>query len=243
MKKLISFILFFTWSVSCYSLPKGFVYLHEVAPDILQDMRYVTANNFIGNPIPGYKNGVCIVTRPVAEQLKKAEAEIKTKGYTLKVYDCYRPKQAVEYFYKWSQNPKDQRQKASFYPRENKKELFNRGYIALSSGHTRGSTLDLTLVKLGGSPKKLPKTQLSRCYDKSSNYLDDDSIDTGTRFDCMDVSANIHYSNLSATQKKNRKLLQKLMISHGFKPYLYEWWHYTLINEPYPNTYFNFPVK
>jgi D-alanyl-D-alanine dipeptidase len=243
MKKATIFILFFICSAASHALPKGFVYLHDVAPDIIQDMRYITANNFIGNPIPGYKKGVCIVTRPVAEQLKKAQMAIKSKGYSLKVYDCYRPQKAVNYFYKWSQDPKDQRQKAAFYPRELKKELFNRGYIAHSSGHTRGSTLDLTLVKLGESAKKLNKKQMTRCYDKSPNYLEDNSIDTGTRFDCMDISANIHYTNLSKTQKANRLLLKKLMISHGFKPYLYEWWHYTLVNEPYPDTYFNFPVK
>lgn len=243
MNKTTTFILFFIFSATSYALPKSFVYLHDVAPDIIQDMRYATSNNFIGNPIPGYKKGVCIVTKAVGEQLNKAEQEIKAKGYTLKVYDCYRPQRSVNYFYKWSQKLNDQRQKASFYPRENKKELFDRKYIALSSGHTRGSTLDLTLVKLDSSSKKSSKNHLTRCYGKSPNYLDDNSIDMGTRFDCLDISAHIHYSKLSKTQQKNRMLLQKLMISYGFKPYLYEWWHYTLNNEPYPNNYFTFLVK
>ena len=149
---------------------------------------------------------------------------------------------AVNYFYTWSQKPKDQRQKAAFYPREIKKELFKNKYIAQSSGHTRGSTIDLTLVKLGNL-KKNSRSHLTRCYDKSAHYLNDNSIDMGTRFDCLDRSANINYPNLSKSQQKNRLLLQKLMLSHGFKPYLYEWWHYTLSNEPYPETYFNFPVN
>ena len=242
MKKITLFIPLIFLTMASYALPKGFVYLHEVAPDIIEDMRYATANNFIGNPIPGYKKGVCIVTRQVAEQLKKAEQEIKAKGYTLKVYDCYRPQKAVNYFYRWSQNPEDQRQKADFYPREIKKDLFKHDYIALYSGHTRGSTVDLTLVKTNNQPAKPNKNHLTRCYDRSANYLNDDSIDMGTRFDCLDKSAHIHYPNLSKIQQENRLLLQKLMIRHGFKPYLYEWWHYTLNNEPYPDTYFDFPV-
>lgn len=244
MKQISSFILFYLISTTSFSLPKGFVYLHDVAPDIVQDMRYATNNNFIGNPIPGYQRGVCIITRKAAERLKKAEEYIKTKGYTLKVYDCYRPQRSVNYFYKWSQNTKDQRMKPEFYPRERKQNLFKRHYIDLTSGHTRGSTIDLTLVKLGTSRKRnSTNSHLIRCYDKTPNYLDDDSIDMGTRFDCLDVSANIDYSNLSKDQKMNRKLLQNLMTRFGFKPYYYEWWHFTLNNEPYPNTYFNFPVQ
>lgn len=242
MKHHSVFLLLFASSL-CHALPKGFVYLHDVAPDIIQDMRYATADNFIGNPIPGYKQGVCIVTKEAGEQLRKAEQAIKAKGYTLKVYDCYRPQKAVNYFYKWSQNPKDQRQKAEFYPREMKKELFPHNYIAQYSGHTRGSTVDLTLVKLTPSLQKNNAPSLTRCYDQSPEYLNDNSIDMGTRFDCLDVSANIPYSNLSKVQKANRRLLKNLMIRYGFKPYFYEWWHFTLKNEPYPKTYFNFPVK
>lgn len=243
MKKIHTAFLLLGISPMLHALPKGFVYLHDVAPDIIQDMRYATADNFIGNPIPGYKSGECIVTKEAAEQLKKAEQVIKTKGYTLKVYDCYRPKKSVDYFYKWSQKPKDERQKANYYPRELKKELFKRNYIAQSSGHTRGSTVDITLVKLDTPSDKTYEHQLIRCFDKSPKYLNDNSIDMGTRFDCLDVTANIHYANLSKTQKANRALLKQLMLSHGFKPYFNEWWHYTLKNEPYPRTYFNFSVK
>ncbi|AMV15629.1 M15 family metallopeptidase [Legionella pneumophila serogroup 1] len=243
MKKISALIFLSLISMASFSLPKGFVYLHDVAPDIIEDIRYATHNNFIGNPIPGYKRGVCIVTRQTAQQLKKAEEYIKPKGYTLKVYDCYRPQRAVDYFYKWSRNAKDNRMKPEFYPREIKQDLFDRGYIALTSGHTRGSTLDLTLVKLTASQEKKSNHPLTRCYDKKPGYLDDDSIDTGTRFDCLDVSANIDYSRLSKNQKANRKLLQKLMSRFGFRPYYYEWWHFTLKNEPYPDTYFNFPVE
>lgn len=242
MTKLTLYLLLLSLSSTGYTYPKNFVALKDVAPDIIQDMRYASTNNFIGNSIPGYKRGVCIVTKQTAEQLRKVQRAAKARGYSLKIYDCYRPQKAVDYFYKWSQNPKDQRQKAAFYPRENKKELFAKKYIALSSGHTRGSTVDLTLVKLDGSIKK-SKQQLMRCYDLSPNYLDDDSLDMGTRFDCLDKSANLNYPKLSKAQKSNRKLLKSLMVQYGFKPYFYEWWHFTLRNEPYPDHYFNFPVR
>lgn len=243
MKKIHVVLLFLSISPVIHALPKGFVYLQDVAPDIIQDMRYATSENFIGNPVPGYKSGKCIVTKEAAEQLKKAEQVIKTKGYTLKVYDCYRPKKAVDYFYKWSQKPDDQRQKATYYPRELKNELFKRNYIALSSGHTRGSTVDITLVQLNTPKNKTYKHHLTRCFDRSPHYLNDNSIDMGTRFDCLDKTANIHYANLSKTQKANRALLKQLMLNHGFKPYFNEWWHYTLKSEPYPRTYFNFAVQ
>ncbi|CEG57883.1 M15 family metallopeptidase [Legionella fallonii] len=243
MRKISLFIFCSFVTITSFALPQGFVYLHDVAPDIIQDMRYATSNNFIGNSIPGYKKGVCIVTQQAAEQLKKAQKEIKAKGYSLKVYDCYRPQRAVNYFYQWSQKSADQRQKAAFYPREPKDQLFKRDYIALSSGHTRGSTVDLTLVKLNSPAKKQNSIPFTRCYDISPNYADDDSIDMGTRFDCLDRTAHIHYDHLSKSQKENRLLLQQLMIKNGFKPYLYEWWHYTLKKEPYPNTYFDFPVS
>ena len=240
MKKLTIIILCLLYNSSCLSLPNNFVALEDIAPDIPQDMRYATSNNFIGNPIPGYQRGSCILTKQAAEQLKKAQKAVKAKGYSLKVYDCYRPQKAVNYFYKWSQNTKDQRQKAAFYPRVNKEELFDKQYIALSSGHSRGSTVDLTLVRLGSVAKK---ATLTRCYSKSPNYLDDNSLDMGTRFDCMDKSANLDYPHLSKAQTANRKLLQQLMKENGFTPYFYEWWHFTLAKEPYPKTYFNFSVR
>ncbi|BCA94290.1 D-alanyl-D-alanine dipeptidase [Legionella antarctica] len=243
MKKITLFILLLLINTTSYGLPNGFVYLHEIAPDIIQDIRYATANNFIGSPIPGYEKRVCIVTRQAGEQLRKAQQKIKAKGYSLKVYDCYRPQKAVNYFYQWSQNPEKQQQKTAFYPREIKKNLFKNNYIALYSGHSRGSTIDLTLVKSSNPSKNTSKTNLMRCYDRSPNYLDDDSINMGTRFDCLDKSAHIYYPNLSKIQQKNRLLLKKLMLRHGFRPYLYEWWHYTLNNEPYPSTYFDFPVN
>lgn len=242
MQRILTLIILSSLSFGANALPKGFVYLSDLAPSIIQDLRYTTSNNFIGNPIPGYKASRCILTLATAEQLAKIQKAANKMGYSLKVYDCYRPQRAVNAFYQWSQNPKDTRMKALFYPREDKKYLFAKGYIAEHSGHTRGSTVDLTLVQIGAAyPRSIPITSL--CFGKTANYRNDDSIDTGTRFDCMDVSAKVFYPDLSQQQKANRLLLRHLMLDNGFKPYSQEWWHFTLRKEPYPETYFDFPVS
>ncbi|KTC76753.1 hypothetical protein Lbru_2860 [Legionella brunensis] len=132
--------------------------------------------------------------------------------------------------------------KMDFYPREEKETLFDKGYIAKSSGHSRGSTVDLTLIKLGAK-KPVASATPTFCYGKTRAHINDNSINTGTRFDCFDISAHTDYQDLTREQKSNRLLLRNLMVSYGFKPYREEWWHFTLRNEPYPHNYFNFPVK
>jgi len=226
-----------------FALPDGFVYLKHIAPNIKQDIRYAQSYNFIGRPISGYKQGVCILTKKAAKQLAKVELAAEKIGYRLKVYDCYRPVKAVRTFYRWSQRNNDKKMKAAFYPREEKSQLFGNGYIARRSGHSRGSTVDITLVKTKSTYKPQSRKQLDRCYDKTRAYLNDNSIDMGTRFDCLDISAHYHYSGLSKTQKHNRYILRQLMTKYGFKPYSKEWWHFTLNKEPYPKTYFNFNVR
>ncbi|CDZ75816.1 D-alanyl-D-alanine dipeptidase [Legionella massiliensis] len=242
MHRLMSFLVLCSLSQLANALPKGFVYLHDLAPTIIEDLRYTTSNNFIGRPITGYKANRCILTLQAAEHLLRVQQAANQQGYSLKVYDCYRPQRAVDTFYQWSLNPKDSLMKASFYPREDKKYLFAKGYIAQSSGHTRGSTIDLSLVKIG-SKTHLSKPATNRCYGKTPSYQDDNSIDTGTRFDCMDRSANTDYQALTKAQKNNRLLLRHLMLTNGFMPYEQEWWHFTLRNEPFPKTYFNFVVN
>ncbi|MCW8449744.1 M15 family metallopeptidase [Legionella quinlivanii] len=235
-------LLFFLIQVPCFALPSDFVYLHDTAPDIIEDLRYADSHNFTGKVVPGYLSGRCILTRQAANHLAKIEAQAKHLGYTLKVYDCYRPTKAVKAFYNWSQNIKEDSEKPYYYPRVEKSELFEKGYIALSSGHSRGSTVDLTLVSLSSRNKRTSRPDTA-CFGKSRNYQDDNSINTGTRFDCLDPSAHVFYKELSAEQKKNRLLLRTLMIKGGFKPYAKEWWHFTLKDEPFPKTYFNFSVK
>jgi zinc D-Ala-D-Ala dipeptidase len=205
------------------ALPAPFVYLHQVAPSIIQDMRYASSNNFTGRPVPGYNSPRCILTLQAAKQLQLIQAKAKKKGYSLKVYDCYRPQKAVDAFNRWSQNLSDQKTKAAYYPREKKDTLFDKGYIAHYSGHTRGSTVDLTLVK----------------QDKTGTH----SLDMRTPFDYFDKRTHAYYSGLSKAQKHNRMVLRRLMTGNGFKPYSKEWWHFTLSKEPFPKKYFNFPVQ
>ncbi|WP_367606407.1 M15 family metallopeptidase [Legionella sp. W05-934-2] len=242
MRALAWFLL---WSIAklSFSLPPGFVYLQNIAPDIKQDMRYATNNNFVGRPIAGYQSGVCILTKPAAVALRKAQKLAKKMGYSLKVYDCYRPKWAVDDFYHWSQNHLSNAYQPAFYPRVRKNQLFQKGYIARYSGHSRGSTVDLTLI-LANEPKHQPHLRaIKRCYDSTLAYLNDNSINMGTRFDCLDPSAHFHYARQSKEQLSNRKRLRKIMRQAGFKPYHKEWWHFTLINEPYPGQYFDFLVR
>lgn len=221
-----------------YALPQGFVYLHDIDPTIIEDIRYAGNNNFMGQPIPGYHVARCVLTRDAAYKLKEAQRSIRKQGYSLKIYDCYRPQRAVNTFYKWSQQPTDLHMKRLFYPREEKTTLFKKGYIAQSSGHTRGSTVDITLVRTPDGNKNLKSVPHS-----CPSTMNDNSLNMGTSFDCFDISTQVFYPGLSDEQKRNRMVLRKLMINHGFVPYSMEWWHFTLAKEPYPNTYFNFPVQ
>lgn len=242
MHLLLLLFALFTMQVS-YSLPSNFVYLKDLAPDIQQDMRYATKNNFVGRPIVGYLAGKCILTKKAANALKQAQKIAKTYGYSLKVYDCYRPQRAVDDFYQWSQRQRSKVYDQAFYPRVKKSQLFQRGYIARYSGHTRGSTVDLTLVPAKRQRLERQHRSIERCYAPTSDYLTDNSIDMGTRFDCLDPSAHFHYAKQSKKQYANRKMLRKIMRQAGFKPYHKEWWHFSLSNEPYPKQYFDFLVR
>lgn len=234
MKTLLVSLVFFPLVV--FSLPKGFVYLDTVAPSIKVDLRYHQSNNFVGRLIIGYEGNRCILTIRAANQLAKVEQTLKRKQLSLKVYDCYRPKRAVEDFYRWSQN-RNHKMQQDFYPREVKSELFNRGYIAKYSGHSRGSTVDLTITKAGLKPTP----GVRACYLKGRAR--DASLDMGTNFDCLDKRSHLVSQTISPEAKKNRALLQSVMRKFGFKPYAKEWWHFTLRNEMHPRTYFDFLVR
>ncbi len=227
-------------SSKAHTMPTRFTYLSELAPNIQQDMRYAGNNNFIGRPIDGYDASRCILTKRAAKQLAKVQRDAVKRGYSLKVFDCYRPQRAVDDFKAWSKN-RDQKMKSAFYPRTRKRKLFSSGYIASYSGHSRGSTVDLTLVQI-----TMPPTQASEdigpCYYDSRND-GVDSLNMGTSYDCMDKRAHIWNSKVSKQAKKNRKLLRQLMSKHGFRAYSKEWWHFTLKDEPYRRRYFNFPVQ
>lgn len=226
------------------ALPPNFVYLSKFAPSIQQEIRYAGYYNFVGRPIKGYYKATCILTQKAAARLANIQKKAHKQGYSLKVYDCYRPQRAVDDFYRWSRNRKT-RMKREFYPREAKKNLFKKGYIAKYSGHSRGSTVDVTLVKLSQKANTTPRssTRMKACYLSYKYRNHDNSIDMGSNYDCLDRSAHRLYPSIAKKAKINRSLLRRLMLNNGFYPYAKEWWHFTLRNEPFKRQYFNFPVR
>lgn len=218
---LLLLLMFMVMDVFAEEKPDNFVYVTEVIPNIKQDIRYYGQNNFVGRPIAGYRRPVCLLTNAAAYALLRVQIELNKQGLGLLVYDCYRPQMAVNDFIVWSQNPEDQSTKTIFYPNIAKKNLFKLNYIARRSSHTRGSTVDLTLVDL-----------------KNNQVLD-----MGTPFDFLDPLSHPNNRDITAAQFKNRMLLRSSMIKFGFMPLKTEWWHFTLKNEPYKNTYFNFLIE
>ncbi|WP_158881318.1 M15 family metallopeptidase [Amycolatopsis anabasis] len=222
--------------------PREFVDLRAIDPTILHDIRYFTPHNFVGRRVHGYLAPRCLLTRPAAEALREAQRRLVPLGYSLKVYDCYRPQRAVDDFVRWAERLADQRMKAEFYPRIDKTTLFRDGYIAAKSGHSRGSTMDLTLVKLPAKPQRpyFPGEPLRPCY--APDRFPDNAVDTGTGFDCFDTLAHTDDPRVTGEARANRQLLKGTLEAVGMKNLPEEWWHYTLRNEPFPDTYFDFPV-
>lgn len=218
--KYIIFTFFISLNLSA-QLPKGFVYVKDEIPNIQIELRYFSDNNFVGQRIDGYQKEVLILSKEATDALKLVQLELNKKGLGLKIYDGYRPQRAVNHFYKWALDVNDTLMKQQFYPNELKQNLFKKGYIASKSGHTRGSTLDVTLIDL--------KTGTA--------------LDMGFSYDFFGQESWVVFDELIVKQKENRSQLQKAMLTHGFKNYPQEWWHFTLINEPYPDTYFDFVVE
>lgn len=221
MKKLIMILVgFLSLAASASQKPKDMVYLSDIDSTILQDMRYASSHNFVGRPLLGYEVAECILTRKAALALSKVQKELLKSHLSLQVYDCYRPVRTVNYFVEWAKDVKDDKMKNEFYPTINKKDLFALNYIAEKSGHSRGSTLDLGVVYL---PSKTP-------------------LDMGTNFDFMDQHSHAMSEDISIVAYQNRGILRKVMEKYGFKVLPEEWWHFTLIDEPYPDQYFDFPI-
>ena len=202
--------------------PSGFVLLSDAVPDAILEIRYYSTYNFVGERIDGYYEPCALLTREAAAALKKVSDEVKIHGYRLKIYDAYRPQMAVDHFVRWAENLGDTRMKRYFYPNVNKNRLFADGYIDAKSGHSRGSTLDLTLFDMRTGKE----------------------VDMGGTFDYFGVQSHPDYvGDLTQAQLANRQYLRDVMIKHGFKPFATEWWHFTLADEPYPDTYFEFPIS
>jgi len=231
------------FSASAGEMPKNFVYLADIDPTIQQDMRYASANNFIGKVVPGYAAPECVLVKPAAEALKRVQADVRAKGFTLKVYDCYRPARAVAAFVDWAKEPDDRKAKTIYYPNLPKSALFP-DYIATRSGHSRGATLDLTLVPIDtaqavGADDREPKP----CTAPQVEHAPDGSLAMGTTFDCFDLKSHTIVPGLTDEERANRSILVDAMTAQGFKNYANEWWHYTLEGEPYPDTIFDFPIE
>jgi D-alanyl-D-alanine dipeptidase len=244
MRRLAMFLSIVAAPAHAADMPDGFVYLRDVDPTIQQEMRYAGADNFTGRQVPGYDAPECVLLREAADALKAAQAEVRAKGLSLKVYDCYRPTRAVAAFVNWSKMPDDPNTKTTYYPALSKGALFPE-YIALVSSHSRGATMDLTLVPgdAPAAPPSPPSDAPMACTAAQGQRAPEASLDMGTAFDCFDVKANTETSGLTDEQHANRKMLVDVMRRHGFKNYEKEWWHYTLENEPFPNTIFDFPIE
>ncbi len=199
----------------------GFVLLTDVVPDAILEIRYYSTFNFVGDRIDGYEQPTALITKEAANALKKVSDQLKEQGYLIKVFDVYRPQKAVTNFMNWAKDVDDTRMKEYFYPDLEKDTLFEQGYIAEKSGHSRGSTIDLTL------------------FDMKSGK----EVDMGGTFDFFGEISHPDYTGITAEQYNNRMILRKAMVDNGFKPLEEEWWHFTLENEPYPDTYFTFPVN
>ena len=201
--------------------PSGFVLLSDVVPGIVQEIRYFSTYNFIGDRIDGYEEPCALLTKEAARALKSASNELNVHGYRLKVFDAYRPVNAVKHFVFWGIEDTDIRMKPFFYPELEKQELFEKGYIAKLSSHSRGSTIDLTLLDMQTGKE----------------------ADMGSPFDFFGEISHPGSRAVTPEQFDNRMLLQGVMVRNGFRPLDCEWWHFTLDDEPYPDTYFEFPVS
>ena len=212
-----------------------FVNITDVVPDAILEIRYHSTYNFVGARIDGYEEPTALLTRQAADSLRAVSLDLKRHGYVLKIYDAYRPQRAVDHFMRWSQDLTDTLTKAYFYPYLTKKEVFDGEYVATKSGHSRGSTVDLTIVDMKTGKE----------------------VDMGGTFDWFGIESHPDYGggnpetldfqqtdpNFTSVQFYNRMVLRTAMLRHGFKPLDNEWWHFTLKDEPFPDTYFNFPVK
>jgi zinc D-Ala-D-Ala dipeptidase len=211
------------------SMPADFVYLRDIDPGILQDVRYAGANNFTGRPVPGYATAECVLLRPVAQALAQVQADVAGRSLSLKVYDCYRPQRAVKAFVQWANDGKDSGATKRFYPNLKKSELLAARYIAAASGHSRGIAVDVTLVQLPVTPQPPfdPKRSYGACTARAEDRAPDNSIDMGTGFDCFDPRSHTAGADISAEQQRWRGILVAAMEQHRFKNYAGEWWHFT----------------
>lgn len=241
MKFIKQLLLLLSITMTAHAaLPKGFVFLTDIDPTIIENVRYYGSENFMGRPVPGYTINRIIMTEQAAEALKKVNASMKEKGYKLVVYDAYRSQTSVNAFIEWGKHPEDNIAKPLYYPTIKKNEIFEEGYVSPKSQHTRGSTVDLTIIPINETLKPIKIESRTLSNNETIPFLDDNTVDMGASFDLFHRVS--HHKSILITEKQqtNRDLLRSEMEKAGFQPYDTEWWHYLLRNEPFPDTYFDF---
>ena len=225
------------------NLPEGFVYLKDIDPSIKTNLRYFTNENFAGRKIEGYNKNLAIITYDAANALSKVQRKLNMDGYELITYDLYRPQTATNYFLTWSQDNEDNVKERSYYPYIDKSTLFDLGYISRKSAHSRGSTVDLSIIEIGKDTKAVEEISRQLKDGREILYLDDNSLDMGSSFDLFDEVS--HYDNnlIENLYKERRLYLRNIMESEGFEHYESEWWHFTYKNELFKDQYFEFPIE
>lgn len=231
---LVGFLMFM---FNVFALPSGFVYLSDVAPEIEQNIRYYSEENFMGKRITGYNKPIITLTKEASIALKKANEELKKDGFRIVVYDGYRPQMAVDEFVAWESSP-DISKKENYFPNLTKPEIFQKGFIVKRSSHSRGSTVDLTIIEI--EREVCPVKPVKR---NGLTFLDDCTYDFGMHFDFFGPESWSQSKFVSSEFNRRRAYLAKKLVEQGFSPYPEEWWHFTLKNEPFPKTYFNFEIK
>ena len=215
-------------SARAQPMPHGFVFLIDVDPSVIQDIRYAGSNNFVGRALPGYGSPQCVLKQAAADALKLVQRELSQSNLSLKVFDCYRPARAVRQMVQWVQD-KDAPSDDRYFPRTKKAALISQGYIASRSGHSTGNVVDLTLVDLSAARSEERPPVVSRsCISKEGERVSDGSVDMGTSFDCFDPKSATESREITATQRQWRKALVIAMAHHGFSNYSREWWHFSL---------------
>jgi len=241
----ITILLLFSYT-SHATLPEGFVYIRDIDPSIIESPRYYSSQNFLGKRMIGYEKSTLILTKPAAQALSQVQQALLKDGYSLVIYDAYRPQKTVNEFVRWSHDYSDQKMKNLYYPRIDKRDAFKLNYISDKSGHTRGSAVDLTIIALNSKIKAANEIVFSKRVFKNNvtlPFLDDGTIDMGTSYDLFDIASHHQNPLIEGMYLKNRQYLRQMMLKHGFIEYPEEWWHYMLKNEPFPNTYFDFDIN
>ncbi len=233
---IIAAALLLATSAQAQRLPSDFVYLRDVDPTIVQDMRYAGSDNFTGRAVPGYDAAECVLRADAAQALKRVQAALATSGLSLKVYDCYRPARAVRAMARWSRSPEDGATRY-FYPEADKRTLFASGWISPRSAHSSGIAIDLTLVPKSPAGSTSNVTAPSRCDGPPAQRRPDTSIDMGTAYDCFSIKSFTRSKEIGPEQSANRERLRSAMSRHGFKNYVREWWHYTYSGGVNPQIY------